>query len=175
MAGKLGQQLKYKFFMFDIYNFLEDNKISYQRFDHPAVYTCEEAEKLCPPMPGVSLKNLFLRDNKGERHFLVVVGYEKSVDLKTLKDVLGVSKLGFASPERLQKYLGVEPGSVTILGLVNDLEHNVEVFIDASLWAKDFQAHPLVNTATLVINNEGIRKFFEATGHSYKIIDVPGK
>jgi Ala-tRNA(Pro) deacylase len=161
--------------VFDIYKFLEDNKIFFQRFDHPAVYTCEEAERLCPPMPGVPLKNLFLRDGKGEKHFLVIVGYEKSADLKALKDLLGVSKLGFASAERLQKYLGVEPGSVTVLGLINDTEHAVEVFIDKSLWGQDFQAHPLVNIATLVINNEGIKKFFEATGHEYKIIDVPGR
>jgi len=161
--------------MTDIYGFLENSGISYQRFDHPAVYTCEEAEKLCPAMPGVSLKNLFLRDGKGARHFLVVVGYEKNVDLKILKDVLGVAKLGFASPERLYKYLGVEPGSVTILGLINDTEHAVEVFIDQKLWGKDFQVHPLVNTATLVIGNEGVKKFFEATDHSYKIVEISGR
>lgn len=161
--------------MTNIYDFLEKNHIRYQRFDHPAVYTCEEAEKLCPAMPGVSLKNLFLRDGKGTRHFLVVVGYDKNVDLKILKNVLGIAKLGFASPERLHKCLGVEPGSVTILGLVNDTEHVVDVFIDKNLWGKDFQVHPLINTATLVIHNDGIKSFFEKVEHNYNIVEIPGR
>lgn len=126
-------------------------------------------------MPGVSLKNLFLRDKNGKRHFLVVVGYEKNVDLKKLKEVLEVQKLGFASEERLKKYLGVEPGSVTLLGLINDGEHIVEVFIDEKLWGESFQCHPLVNTATLVISSEGIKDFLASTGHAYQIINVPGK
>jgi Ala-tRNA(Pro) deacylase len=94
----------------------------YQRFDHPAVYTCEESDRLCPKMPGSGTKNLFLRDNAGKRHFLVVVEKDKSVDLKKLKEIIGVSKLGFASEERLKKHLGLTPGSVTLLGLVNDSE-----------------------------------------------------
>ena len=159
----------------DIYKFLSDHNISYEKFDHPAVYTCDEAEKLCPKMPGIPIKNLFLRDRDGKKHFLVVVGYEKNVDLKALKDVLGVSKLGFASPERLQKYLGVEPGSVTLLGLANDIDKFVQVFIDEKLWGQSFQCHPLVNTATLVISNEGIKKFFESTNHNFNLINVPAR
>ena len=68
--------------MTDIYAFLTQNDIAYQRQDHPAVFTCEEALRLVPPLPGAKTKNLFLRDRKGRRHFLVVVGYEKAVDLK---------------------------------------------------------------------------------------------
>lgn len=157
----------------DIYKFLEENKIEYQRFDHPPVYTCEEAERLCPDMPGASIKNLFLRDKDGKRHFLAVVGYEKSVDLKQLKELLGVSGLSFASEERLKKYLGVEPGSVTLLGLINDPDHAVEVLIDQQLWGQAFQCHPLVNTATLVISAEGIEHFLKKTGHSYQLIEIP--
>ena len=160
--------------MTDIYQFLDQRKIIYQKFDHPAVFTCEEAERLCPDMPGVSLKNLFLRDGAGKRHFLVIVGYDKKVDLKGLKEVIGLSKIGFASPERLKQYLGLEPGSVSLLGLINDLEHRVEVFIDEKLWKQDFQCHPLVNTATLVIPHGGIKSFFGVTGHKYKVIVVPG-
>ena len=118
----------------DIYQFLADHDIEYERHDHPPVFTCEEALRLVPPLPAAKTKNLFLRDRKGRRHFLVAVGYEKVVDLKALASLLGVSKLGFASAERLQRYLGVDPGSVSILGVVNDVNEEVEVIVDQDLW-----------------------------------------
>ncbi|MFA6992237.1 MAG: prolyl-tRNA synthetase associated domain-containing protein [Candidatus Gracilibacteria bacterium] len=161
--------------MSDIHTFLDEHNIKYQRFDHPAVYTCEESERLCPKMPGRGTKNLFLRDNAGKRHFLVVVAKEKSVDLKKLKEMIGVSKLGFASEERLQKYLGLTPGAVTLLGLVNDPDCNVEVIIDEQVWNKPLQCHPLVNTATLVIEPEGVQIFLDKTKHQPKIIDIPNR
>jgi Ala-tRNA(Pro) deacylase len=73
-----------------IYDFLQKNGIDYQRFDHPAVFTCEEADRLVPPMPGIRSKNLFLRDRRGKRHILVIIPAEKSVDLKALSQELGV-------------------------------------------------------------------------------------
>jgi len=127
-------------------------------------------------MPGTHTKNLLLRDKKGVRNILVVVGYEKNVDLKSLKDVLGVDKLSFASPERLKKYLGVNPGAVSVLGLMNDSDREVEVYFDDKVWNADsIQAHPLINTATLIISHEGVERFLKATGHRSKIIDVPGR
>ncbi|MFA5947519.1 MAG: prolyl-tRNA synthetase associated domain-containing protein [Candidatus Gracilibacteria bacterium] len=161
--------------MSDIYKFLDDNGIVYQRFDHPAVFTCEEADRLCPIMPGVGTKNLFLRDKNGKRHFLVSVGKEKNVDLKKLKDIIGVSKLGFASEERLKEHLGVTPGSVTLLGLINDPACDVEVFIDEAIWNQSLQCHPLVNSATLVVEFEGMKKFFELVKHTPTIIDIPNR
>ncbi len=157
----------------DIYDFLQSHNIPFERFDHPPVFTCEEAERLCPEMPGKATKNLFLRDDKAKRHFLVVVGYDKNVSLGELKELLGVSKLSFASPERLQKYLGVIPGAVTLLGVVNDAEHAVEVILDEHLKEEILQCHPLVNTATLTISTEGIRKFLTVTGHSLRIMNIP--
>jgi Ala-tRNA(Pro) deacylase len=160
----------------DIYQFLSDHDIEYERHDHPPVFTCEEAERLVPPMPATKTKNLFLRDRKGRRHFLVVVGYEKAVDLKALTSLLGVSKLGFASPARLEKYLGVDPGSVSILGLVNDLDGEVEVVVDKDLWgAEALRCHPLVNTSTLVIVRDDVRRFLELTGHQVRVLEVPGR
>lgn len=160
--------------MADIYSFLEQNGIRYEKFEHPAVFTCEEAERLCPPMPGAHTKNLFLRDRKGERHFLVTVGYDKQVDLKMLTKVIGTDKLSFASPERLKKYLGVEPGAATLLGLVVDANRNVEFFIDEALWKADaLLCHPLVNTATLAISHAGIESFLQATEHPVQVVSVP--
>ena len=159
----------------DIYSFLDSHGIAYQRFDHPAVFTCEQANELRMPMPGKDTKNLFLRDKKGKRHFLVTVGHEKQADLKALTEVLQVQQgLSFASPERLKDHLGVEPGSVTILGLLNDKDHRVELVIDTAVWnAEAVCAHPLVNTATLVLSHAGLEKFLQMTGHSPKVLDVP--
>ncbi len=156
----------------DIYKFLDQHGIAYQRFDHEAVFTVEEADKI-PAMPGAGTKNLFLRDKNAARHFLVVVGHEKRINLKALEEVLSVSKLSFASPERLKKYLGVEPGSVTLLGVVNDTEHAVEVVIDEELWGQSLQCHPLVNTATLVIPPEGVEKFLAVTQTKFSCVKLP--
>lgn len=160
----------------DIYAFLDSHGIAFERFDHEPVFTVEQSHALrTEPMPGKDTKNLFLRDDKGTRHFLVTVGHEKKVDLKALKKILGTQKLSFGSPERLKDHLGVEPGSVTLLGLANDPEHRVEFYIDKALWDADgVCCHPLVNTATLAIPHEGIVKFLQATGHRANIIDVPG-
>ena len=86
----------------DIYGFLQEHEIEFERYDHPAVFTCEEAEIHVPSMPAAKTKNLFVRDRKGRRHFLVVVGYEKQVNLAALSEVLGVKKLSIASTQRLQ-------------------------------------------------------------------------
>lgn len=160
----------------DIYQFLDAHNVEYERHDHPAVFTCEQALCLLPPLRGARTKNVFLRDRKGKRHFLVLVGYGKMIDLQALTPLLGVSKLGFASPERLQRYLGVDPGSVSLLSVLNDAGKVVEIIIDEDLWAAEaFQCHPLVNTSTLVISKAGLQRFLAATGHTARALNVPGK
>lgn len=162
--------------MTDIYDFLDKNNITYQRFDHPAVFTCEESEKLCPEMPGKSTKNLFLQNQSktAKKFFLVTVGHDKKVDLKKMGDMLG-HKLSFASSEEMMNCLEVEPGAVTLLGIINDGEKAVEVIIDEKLWGESLQCHPLVNTATLIISSEDINKFLVQVGHTPKIISIPEK
>jgi len=158
-----------------ICRFLNENGISFQRFDHPPVYTVDDVHRLTPDLPGAKTKNLFLKDNKGKRHFLVVMPADNRVDLKALPEHIDAKRVSFASAKRLMTYLGIEPGSVSLLAVFNDCEqHQVEVFIDSSLWAEDaFQFHPLVNTATLVIPKEGIERFLSATGHDARIVEVP--
>ncbi|MFH2220091.1 MAG: prolyl-tRNA synthetase associated domain-containing protein [Pseudomonadota bacterium] len=161
--------------MVDFYQFLEAYRIEYERYDHPPVFTVDDVNRLIPHLPGAKTKNLFLKDNKGQRHFLVVVRDEKRVDLKALPDLLGSSRLRFGSPDRLKRYLGVDPGAVSLLAIFNDSENAVEVVIDGDLWASEaFQFHPLVNTSTLVISREGLEIFLNKTGHAAKILDVPG-
>ena len=148
--------------MTDIYEFLESHKISYERHDHPAVFTVEESKRLSPELDGASTKNLFLRDKKGSRHSLVTVPEDKKVDLKTLSSALDSSRLSFASPERLKTHLGIEPGSVSLLAVLNDTEKNVEVFIDQEIWEDEaILCHPLVNTSTLIVPREDMGVFLE--------------
>lgn len=153
---------------------LDQIGVAYAKHDHPAVFTCEQAAELVPNLPAANTKNLFLRDKKGKRHLLVVVSNEKSVDLNQLSKKLELSKLSFGSAERLQKHLGVDPGSVSLLALVNDTSGSVELIVDQEIWDADaLQAHPLVNTSTLVLSHQDVERFFAHTGHTPKILDVP--
>src|SRR5207237_10923547 len=104
----------------DLPSFLALHGIAARRVEHPPVMTVEESERLVPPLPGAKTKNLFLRNKKGDRHFLVTVPHDAAVDLNVLGEQLGAGRLGFASPERLMKHLGITPGAVSLLALVND-------------------------------------------------------
>jgi len=154
--------------------FLRAHGITATRHSHPPVMTVEESERLVPKLPGAKTKNLFLRDKKGARHFLVTVPHDLQVDLNALGSALGAGRLGFASPERLAKHLGITPGSVSLLALANDAAAAVEFVIDRTLWdAAAVQAHPLVNDATMVIAHAELERFLAATGHAPRVIAVP--
>jgi Ala-tRNA(Pro) deacylase len=148
-------------------HFLASHAIPCERFEHPAVFTCAEAELHRPRREAVSTKNLFLCDKKARRFFLVVTACEKTMDLLKLGGQIGVPRLRFASQENLLRLLGVTPGAVTMMGLVNDAAGLVELWIDAGIWRSElFQSHPLVNTATLLLSRASLERFFELTGHS---------
>jgi Ala-tRNA(Pro) deacylase len=156
--------------------FLDENHFNCQRLEHPAVFTCAEAELHRPAMPAVSTKNLFLCDKKARRFVLVVTACEKSVDLSQLAKQLGVAHLCFGSEENLGRLLGVTRGSVTALGLVNDSDHQVELWIDAEVWqGEHFLCHPLVNTATLVLPKTELERFFSLTGHALNLFSEQEK
>ncbi|MFZ7127405.1 MAG: prolyl-tRNA synthetase associated domain-containing protein [Desulfobacterales bacterium] len=157
-----------------LYRFLERHRISFRRWDHPPVNTVEDVHRLIPDLPGAKTKNLFLYDDKGRRYFLVTVPDGKTVDLKSLSAALDAKKLRFASPGRLARRLGLEPGAVTLLGVVNDEERRVQVVIDTAVWhAEAVQCHPLVNTSTLVLAVDDLRGFLEATDHTPQVLTVP--
>src|SRR4029077_12230688 len=125
-----------------------------ERHSHPPVMTVEESLRLVPKLRGMKTKNLFLRDKKGRRHFLVTVPHDLAVGLDALSAALDAQKLGFASVERLLQHLGIKPGSVSLLALFNDKASAVEFVIDRRLWdAGAVQAHPLVNSQTLVLDH----------------------
>lgn len=150
--------------------FLTANGFAIRRTEHPAVFTCEEAEMHRPDANAVSTKNLFLCDKKARRFFLAVTACEKTVKLDGLASQLGVPHLRFGSEANLMRLLGVKRGSVTMMGLVNDTEHLVELWIDSDIWQQEiFQSHPLVNTATLVLTKAELERFFALTGHTVNV------
>lgn len=143
-----------------VYDALKQSNITYDVIEHEPVYTMEDMDRLGLPQKGTLCKNLFLRDSKGKRHFLITMDENKSVDLKKLGKVLGAGNLSFASEERLEKYLKLKQGAVTPFGLMNDTAHAVEFFIDKDLSReKRLGLHPLENTATLFISFKDLDKF----------------
>ncbi|MGE0554114.1 MAG: prolyl-tRNA synthetase associated domain-containing protein [Gemmatimonadales bacterium] len=157
--------------------FLDARGIAYRRVDHPAVFTCDEADRLVPAEAvGVQTKNLFLRDKKGRRHWLVVTTCAKPVDLKALAPIVGADNLSLGSPDRLARHLGVTPGAVTLLALVNDPSHAVSLVVDREIWEADhWRCHPLVNTATLSMPWPSVQAFLAAVGHSPETVAVPAR
>ena len=156
----------------ELLEFLDTHGFVYQRIEHPAVFTCAEAELHRPAQPAVSTKNLFLCDKKARRFFLAVTACEKTVKLDNLAKQLGVANVRFASEENLMRLLGVTRGSVTMMGLANDVEHIVELWVDAEIWQGDyFLSHPLVNTATLILSKAELERFFALTGHTLYLFE----
>ena len=155
-------------------SFLEQNGIAFERHDHEAVFTVDQVSEIVSIGLGARTKNLFVRDKKGKKHILIVVPHDVSVDLMSLGEITGYGRLSFASEQRLDTYLGVSPGSVTLMGVINDSEHQVDVIIDTSIWNADFvRCHPLQNTSTVVLSNLGLKTIFKNTGHVPKIMTVP--
>jgi Ala-tRNA(Pro) deacylase len=156
---------------------LDRHAIHYRSFDHAAVFTCEEAQQVVPESEGaIHSKNLFLRDKRGRRHFLLVTTCEKAVDLKGVAKVVSADTLSLGSPERLWKHLGVTPGAVTLLALMNDTDRQVELVIDREVWSGlPVRCHPLVNTATLVLEHAQLQRFLALTGHVPLVVDVPAR
>src|SRR4030095_2203532 len=153
-------------------DFLDVNHFAFQRVEHPAVFTCAEAELHRADADAVSTKNLFLCDKKARRFFLAVTSCEKTIKLDVLAKRLEVPYLRFASEENLFRLLGVTRGAVTMMGLVNDSAHQVELWIDSEIWHGDsFLSHPLVNTATLVLSKGELDRFFALTGHPLHLVE----
>lgn len=147
--------------------------IAHRTVEHEAVFTVEQSKALQGEAPGVHIKNLFLRDRR-ETMFLVVAQQDRPIDLKALGEKLGVGKLSFGSAERLMKYLGVMPGSVTPFSAINDTAGQVTVCLDrAILDGGDIHCHPLVNTMTTALRADDLLRFLRSTGHEPRLIDIP--
>lgn len=156
-----------------VYNILKDLNIEYTEHEHEAVFTVDEANALDINLPGKHCKNLFLRNRKGNIHYLLVVEDHKRVDLKNLAKEIGSTPLSVASEERLLKYLALTPGSVTPFGLINDERREVEVLIDKDLADGDYvNFHPNVNTSTLTISYKDFEKFLKWCSNKVRVVLV---
>jgi Ala-tRNA(Pro) deacylase len=140
---------------------------------HAAVYTVEQAQALKGDLPGAHTKNLFLRDKKGVMWLLVAL-FDRDIDLKAVARTLGVSgRLSFGSRERLMRYLGVLPGSVTPFAVINDSGGAVSVALDEGLRQQEvWNAHPLDNAMTTAVRGEDMLRFLEEEGHSPRWIEI---
>jgi Ala-tRNA(Pro) deacylase len=140
--------------------------------EHEALFTVEQSAAIHRQVEGSHTKNLFLKDRKGAL-FLVTARHDTRVNLKNLDRKLGCGRLSFANADLLMAHLGVTPGSVTALALINDRNHKVGFVLDQNLMqAAIINAHPLVNTATTSLARDDLLRFVEATGHRAMIIDL---
>jgi Ala-tRNA(Pro) deacylase len=152
---------------------LEALGIPFERYTHPPVATVEEALRHWAPIDATHCKNLFLRNQRGDRHYLVIVEHAKRVDLRAVAAQIGDGKLSFGSPERLMNYLGVPPGAVSPFGLINDRQRQVRVYLDRDVRAAErLSFHPNVNTVTLVIRRPDFERFLEWCGHAVRDVRV---
>ena len=147
--------------------------IPFERHEHPAIATAEEGEVHWAGIEAVHCKNLFLRNQKGTRHYLVILAHTKRADLRSVADQIGDGTLSFASAERLMKYLGVTPGSVSPFGLIHDHDHHVRVDLDRELkQAPRISFHPNINTATLVLTYGDFERFLASCENLVRYVDV---
>jgi Ala-tRNA(Pro) deacylase len=150
-------------------------RITFERHEHPPVATSAEAGEHWAGIDATHCKNLFLRNQKGDRHYLVILVHTKRADLRGVASQVGDGKLSFASPESLMTYLGVAPGSVSPFGLIHDGLAHVRVFLDRDLKAaRRISFHPNVNTVTLTMAFADFKRFLASCRNVVRYIDVGG-
>ena len=157
----------------ELYDVLKELNIEFEYHEHPAAPTIEIAKQYWKDLRATHCKNLFFRNHKGNRHYLVIFEHEQNLPVKTLEQMLKQGKLSFASEWRMEKYLGVKPGSVSPLALINDKENHVKVFFDKNLLkAEKISFHPCINTASLVLKFNDFMRFMDWTGNEYEFLDL---
>lgn len=156
-----------------VYEVLEKLEIPYKKYEHKAIFTIDEANALNIDIPGHHCKNIFICDRKKRLFFLIIIPDHKKVDFKIIEEQLSLKGLRFAPEEMLHNYLGVEAGSVTPFGLINDKEKKIEVIIDEEVMAADYVSfHPNVNTSTITTKLEDFTKFLKWCGNKLQYIQL---
>ena len=169
----------------EVLDFLDQHNISYKLHTHPPLPTIELALEYWKDIDSTHCKNLFFRNHKGNRHYLVVFECHKELAIHSLEHMLKQGKLSFASAERMERCLGLLPGSVSPLGLIHDPRtegltkehfpngHRVKLFLDSYLkTAERVSFHPCDNTGSVVLSNADFMRFLEIWGGEYEWIDV---
>lgn len=156
-----------------VLNYLDSNNYTYDYYEHPEAPTISIAKEHWRKDGSKHCKNLFFRNHKGNRHYLVVLDCEQDLDIHDLEKRLHQGKLSFASPQRMEKYLGITPGSVSPFGLINDTDNHVHLFLDKNLENYDLLSfHPNDNHATVVISKEQFARYLQEVGNSYEYIEM---
>ena len=166
-----------------VLQYLDAHGIQFTNYTHPEGKTIEEAKRWWHDDGSVHCKNLFFRNHKGNKHYLVCFHCDHDMDIHDLEQRLKASlvaqglpscgKLSFASPERMMRYLGLEPGSVSPFGLINDTEHHVHLFLDENLRdVPSLSFHPNDCRGTVVIDNAEFKKYLECVGNTYEYIKL---
>lgn len=148
-----------------LYDHLDSLHISYQKFEHEAFFTCAQAEDFYAQHDmGTDCKNVFFRNRKGKKHYLCSLPAKKNIDIPALAEFLEEHpKMSFASPERLEKYLGLYPGAVSPFGLIHPNSAEVTMVVDSLLIESEkVHFHPFRNTATLLLSGADFKKFLES-------------
>ena len=156
-----------------VYECLDKMGIEYEYYEHPEAPTIEIAAQFYRGEDTTLCKNLFFRNHKGNRHYLVIMDSRHQMNIHSIEKMLRQGKLSFASSERMMKYLGLRPGSVSLFGLVNDKDHDVTLFVDKGLVnVKKVSFHPNDNRASLVISSSDMFKFIENIGNEWQVVDL---
>lgn len=156
----------------EIYQYLTDRGISFEATEHPAVYNMEQLEAITLPHPEAEAKNLFIRDDKKRNYYLITVPGDKRVDLKVFQQQQGLRKLSFASSDDLMSILGLIPGAVTPLGLLNDEAHRVQLYLDTSFENRLIAIHPNDNTATLCLQTNDLLRILGDAGATVHVVQI---
>lgn len=149
----------------NLYEVLDKLNIIYEEVSHEKVMTVEEAKNIENMIEGIGSKNLFLTDKKN--YYLVILEENKRADIKELMNVIGCSRLSFASSNRLKEILDLEEGSVTPFGIINDKDNKVMLLIDKDLKDNKLLFHPNTNTKTISVSYDDLIKFIEYQNHKY--------
>ena len=156
-----------------VFDFLQQQGIEYSFYTHPEAPTIEIARQYWHNDGSKHCKNLFFRNHNGNRHYLVVFDSEQSLAIHDLEHRLKQGKLSFASEQRMERYLGLKPGSVSPFGLINDTDNHVHLFLDKNLLDyPSLSFHPNDNRATVVISQQMFAKYLAAVGNSYEYIEL---
>lgn len=158
----------------ELKSFLRTHEIQFEEYAHPAVFTCEEAQRATGHIPGIRTKNLFLTSKQRDTFFLVTTTEGGRTNLKALAGRLDTQKLSFGNEEELQRMLGISAGHVSLLSAINDTVAQVKVYLDRAIWTgAGVHCHPLTNSETLLLTPPNIEKFFKIIQHAWTLIDVP--
>ena len=157
-----------------VYDLLDQLEIPYNGIDHDIAPTIEACKKIEDELGVMPCKNLFLRNRQKTMFYLLLMPGDKKFITKNLSAQLKISRLSFAEPEFMEQYLDITPGSVSVLGLMNDKEHMVNLVIDKELLQYEYTGcHPCINSSSLKIRTaDRLDKFLEYTGHDYKVVEL---